>query len=110
MHNILNYNLKNLTFCGPSLLKKMSNKREKKKNNTISMLKLDNDVEIPAMKIFVKDLKYFNINNIDINKIRVSNSKMFMKENNSYKHYIFYEDGVKYIPLNICFSKTLAGY
>ena len=26
-----------------------------------------------------------------------------------YKHYIFYEDAGKYIPLNICFSKTLAG-
>ena len=33
-----------------------------------------------------------------------------MKENNSYKYYIFYEDGDKDIPMNICFSKTLAGY
>ena len=96
----------------------MSDKRDKKKNTskkvtknkTISMLKLDNDVEIPAMTIFMKDSKYFNINNIDISKIRVSNAKVFMKENNSYKYYIFYEDGDKYIPLNICFSKTLAGY
>ena len=96
----------------------MSNKRDKKKNsskkvvknNTISMLKLDNDVEIPVMIIFMKDSKYFDINNIDINKIIVSKAKLFMKENNSYKHYIFYEDGDKYFPLNICFSKTLAPY
>ena len=75
----------------------MSNKRDKKKNTskkvaknkTISMLKLDNDVEIPAITIFMKDLKYFNISNIDVNKIRVSNAKVFMKENKSYKHYIF---------------------
>ena len=72
----------------------MSNKRDKKKstskkvakNKTIFMLKLDNDVEIYAMTIFIKDSKYFDINDIDINKIRVSNAKVFMKENNSYKH------------------------
>ena len=97
----------------------MSNKRNKKKNTTkkvaknktINTLKLDNGDEIPTMTIFMKDLKYFNINDIDINKIRVSEAKFFMKENKSYKYYIFYEDDDdKYIPLNICFSKTLAGY
>ena len=96
----------------------MSDKRDKKKNTskkvakneTISMLKLDNNVEIPAMTIFMKDSKYFNINDIDINKVRVSNTKLFMKKDNLFKHYIFYEDGGKYIPLNICFSKRLAGY
>ena len=43
----------------------MSNKRDNKKNTckevvenkTISMLKLDNNVEIPAMTIFMKDSK-----------------------------------------------------
>ena len=58
----------------------------------------------------MKNSKYFNINDIDINKIRVSEAKLFMKENKSHKHYIFYEDGDKYIPLHICFSKTLAAY
>ena len=33
-----------------------------------------------------------------------------MKENNSYKYYIFYADGDKYVPLNTCFSKREAGY
>ena len=50
----------------------MSNKKEKKKNatkkaaknKTISTLKLDNGAEIPAMTIFMKDSKHFNINNI----------------------------------------------
>ena len=74
------------------------------------MFQIDNDVEILTMTIFMKDSKYFNINDIDINKIRVSKAKLFIKENNSYKHYIFYEDSDKYIPLNICFSKTLATY
>ena len=74
------------------------------------MLKLDNDVKIPLMTIFMKDPKYFNINDIDINKIRASEAKLSMKKNKSYKCYIFYEDGGKHIPLNICFSNTLAGY
>ena len=74
------------------------------------MLKLDNDAKIPAITIFMEDPKYVNINSIDINKIRVSEAKVFMKKDNLYKHYIFYEDEGKYIPLNIFFSKTLAGY
>ena len=93
----------------------MSNKREKKKkatkkvakNKHINTLKLDNDVGIPTMAIFMKDSRYFNIINIDINKV---NAKPFMKESNSYNYYIFYKDDDKYIPLNICFSKMLAGY
>ena len=96
----------------------MSNKRVKKKNRTkkvvknktINALKLDNGVEIPPITIFIKDSKHFNIIDIDINKIKLSNCKVFVKENNPYKHYIFYQDGDKYIPLNICFSKTLGGY
>ena len=96
----------------------MSNKRDNKKNTSkkvaenkiISMLKRDNNVEIPAMTIFMKDSKYFNVCDIDINKIRVSNTRLIMKKDNLYKYYIFYEDGGKYIPLNTCFSKALAGY
>ena len=72
----------------------MSNKTEKKKNTskkvaknkTINTLKLDNDAEIPAMTIFLKDSKHFNYNDIDINKIRVSVVNLFMKENNPYKY------------------------
>ena len=96
----------------------MSNKRDNKKNTsrkvannkTGSMLKLDNDIEIPAMRTSMKDSKCLNINDIDLNKITVPEARMFMKKNNLYKYYIFYEDVCKYTPLNICFSKTLAGY
>ena len=87
----------------------MSNKRANEKNTskkvaknkTINTLKPDNGGEIPTMEIFMKDAKYFDINDIDINKITVSKAKCFMKENKSYKHYIFYEDEGKHIPLNI---------
>ena len=53
----------------------------------------------------MKDSKHFNINDIDINKMRVSKAKSFMKESRSYKYYIFYEHDDKYIPLNIALVK-----
>ena len=58
----------------------------------------------------MKNSKYFNISDIDIDRIRLSKGKLFRKEGKSYKHYIFYEDGDKRIPLNICFNNTLLGY
>ena len=96
----------------------MSNKKEKKRNTTkkvaknkiIPTLKLDNDAEIPAVTTFMKNSRLFNISDIDINKIRLSKAKPFMKDDKSYKYHIFYEDDDKYIPLNICFNKTIAGY
>ena len=54
--------------------------------------------------------KHFNISGIDINRIRVSSPKLFRKQKKSYKRSILYEDGDKYVPLNICFNNTLLGY
>ena len=57
----------------------MPNKKEKKntakntsKTKKSLMLKLDNEAEIPAKALYMKDFKCFKINEIDINKIRVS--------------------------------------
>ena len=58
----------------------------------------------------MRNSKHFNISDIDIDRIIVSNEKLFRKEDKSYKHYIFYEDDDKYVPLNICFNNTLLGY
>ena len=50
------------------------------------MLKLDNGAEIPAKIVYVKDnSKFFKINEIDINKIRVSEKRLYSKKYNSYK-------------------------
>ena len=46
-------------------------------------------------------MECFRINDIDINKIRVSDKKLYNKEHNSYKYYVFYEHDNKYIPLKI---------
>ena len=94
----------------------MSQRRTKKntiKNNTKNRksftLRLDNGVEIPAKTIHIRDTKYFKIDDIDINKIRISDGKIFSKEHNSYKYYIFYEDDNRYFPLKIIF-KDVVGY
>ena len=74
----------------------MSNKRSKKnttknsksnkkasKNRKTPTLKLDNDTEIPAKTTYIKDVECFKINDIDINKIRVSDKKLYSKEHKS---------------------------
>ena len=45
--------------------------------------------------------KCLKINEIDINKIRVSEEKLYSKEHNSCKYYVFYEHDDDYIPLRI---------
>ena len=60
--------------------KKKNTSKNLAKNNAISMLKLGNDVEILAMTIFMKDSNYFNINDIDISKIRVSNASWILQQ------------------------------
>ena len=66
------------------------------------MLKLDNDAEVPAKIAYMKDnTKYFKINDIDINKIRVSEQKLYSKEHNLYKYYVFHKHDNEYIPLRI---------
>ena len=49
----------------------------------------------------MKDTKWLRIYDIDIEKIRVSDRKLYNKEHNSYKYYVFYEHNDKYIPLRI---------
>ena len=49
----------------------------------------------------MKDTKWLRIYDIDIEKIRVSDRKLYNKEHNSYKYYVFYEHSDKYIPLRI---------
>ena len=72
----------------------MSKKKEKKdtpKNTSrtkkIPMLKkLDNEKKIPARIVYTKDIsKCFGINDIDINKIRISEKSLYSKQHNAYK-------------------------
>ena len=98
----------------------MSDKRSKKnttknnniasKNRKIPILRLDNNVEIPAKTTYIKDVEYFRINDIDINKIRVSDKKLCNKEHNSYQYYVFCEHDNKYIPLKIVLRDVVGYY
>ena len=70
----------------------MSNKKEKKntaKNTSrtkkIPMLKLDNEKKIPGRIVYTKDnSKCFGINDIDINKIRISERSLYSKQHNAH--------------------------
>ena len=58
----------------------------------------------------MKDTNWFRINDIDIDKIRVSDRKLYNKEHNSYKYYVFYEHDDKYIPLSIILRDAVGYY
>ena len=88
-------------------MKKEERKRQfkttKKYKKSIT-LKLNNGAEIPAKNINKEDARVFNINDINIDKIKVSDKKLYNKKHDSYKHYVFYEDDDdEYIPLKIAF-------
>ena len=95
----------------------MSNKKEKKdtvKNTSrtkkIPMLKLDNEKKIPARIVYAKDNDdSLRIDEIDINKIRISERSLHSKQHNAYKYYVLYEHNNKYIPLRII-MKDVVGY
>ena len=74
------------------------------------MLKLDNGVEVPARTVYVKDnIKCFKFNDVEINKIRVSEQRLYSKQHNAYKYYVIYEHDNEYIPLRVTL-KDVVGY
>ena len=95
----------------------MSNKKEKKdtaKNTSrttkIRMLKLDNEKKIPVRIVFTKDnSKCFGVNDININKIRISEKSLYSKQHNAYKYYVLYGHNNEYMPLRITL-KDVVGY
>ena len=94
----------------------MRNKKEKKdaaKNTSrtkkIPMLKLDNEKKKKKKKkkktakiVYMKDnTKYFGINDIEINKIRISEKSLYGKQHNAHKSYVLYEHNNEYMLLRI---------
>ena len=91
--------------------KKEHSKKEQKNVRKIPQLKLDNGVEIPARMAYMKDnFKCFKINEIEINKIRVSGKKLYSKKHNLYKYYLLYEHDNKYVPLRILLKDVIGEY
>ena len=77
-----------------------NNKKVSKDKKTITV-RLNNGAEIPAKNIYKEDSTVFKINDIDIDKVIVSDKKLYNKEHVSYKYYVFYEDGNECILLKI---------
>ena len=48
-----------------------------------------------------KSTRIFGIHDGDTNKIKVSDKKLYSKDHDSYKHYVFYEHNNEHIPLKI---------
>ena len=96
----------------------MANKKEKKdtvKNTSrtkkIPMLKLDNNDKIAAKIVYTKDnSKCFRINDIDVNKIRISEKSLYSKQHNAYKYYVLYEHNNEYMPLRITLKDLVRYY
>ena len=66
--------------------------------------------KIPAKIVFMKDnSKCFGINDIDINKIRISEKSLYIKQHNAYKYYVLYAHNNEYMPSRITL-KDLVGY
>ena len=70
--------------------KRKTIKATKKDKKSIT-LRLDNGIRVPAKITYKKDDDFFEINDIDIDKIRISDKKLYMKVHDSYKYYVFYE-------------------
>ena len=52
----------------------------------------------------------FKIQGIDINKIKVSEEKLYSKPNSAYKHYILYDNDVEIISLFIKIPEVIGTY
>ena len=48
------------------------------------MLQLDNGLKIPAKTTYMENIKYFEIDEINVDKKRVSNKYVYIKEDESY--------------------------
>ena len=62
-------------------------------------LRLNDGTTVNASTIYEENTNDFRISDVDSNKIKVSNKKLYSKAYDSYKRYVFYEHNNKLIPL-----------
>ena len=74
------------------------------------MLEPDNGDQVSVKNTYMGNTYLFEIDEVDINKIRVSKKYLYKKEHESNKHYVFYEHNGKYIPLKIILSGMIGYY
>ena len=54
------------------------------------MIELDNGDQVSAKNTYMEITDLFEVDEIDIDKIRISKKYSYKKEHESYKHYVFY--------------------
>ena len=77
------------------------------KNKKSLTLRLDDNAEISVIITYMKDSECFKI---DVNKIRVSDKKLYSKEQNSCKYYMFYEHDGGHIPFKVVLIDVVGYY
>ena len=58
----------------------------------------------------MRNEKCFGIDEIDINKIRISERSLNSKKHNAYKYYVLYEHNNEYMPLRITLRDVVGYY
>ena len=79
----------------------IKNNKKATKDKKPATLKLGDGKTVLAKSINKETTRVFNISDIDIDKIKVSDKKLYIKKHDSCKHYVFDEYDNEYIPLKI---------
>ena len=74
------------------------------------MLELDNGDQVSVKNTYMENSDFLEIDEIDIDKVRVSKKYLYKKEHESYKHYVFYEHNGEYIPIRIILNDMIGYY
>ena len=90
--------------------KTIKNNKKATKDKKLTTLKLNDDTTVVANSIYDKKSIGFVIDDVDIDKIEVSDKKLYSKKHDSYKHYAFYEHNNKHIPLKIILLNVTGRY
>ena len=85
--------------------------RNTSRTKKFPIIKLDNNDKTPVRIVYVKDNNdCFGIDEIDANKIRVSEKSLYNKQHNAYKYYVLYGHNDKYMPLRITLRNVVGYY
>ena len=90
--------------------KTIKNNKKATKDKKLTTLKLNDDTTVVANTIYDKKSIGFVIDDVDLDKIKVSNKKLYSKKHDSYNHYVFYEHNDKHIPLKIILLNVTGRY
>ena len=73
------------------------------KHEKLITLRLNDGSIVNANTIYNKNSRGFLIDEVDIDKTKVSDKKLYSKMHDSHKYYVFYEYDNKHIPLKLIF-------